>query len=151
MIHNFSQTILLFNHDALRTASLVRSIESTAFIILAKIDHMLFKGLAYNAVYLRNANQAFSDHHDCRLGQWYESGDGNKFFSHLPSYKGLLQPHQQVHDTIGDIGKVLEDMNHLAEQRDVLLKFFTEMENASYQLFQTMDTLLRESGQKEVS
>jgi homoserine dehydrogenase len=67
------------------------------------------------------------------------------------SAEQIAQPHQQVHDTIGDIGKVLEDMNHLAEQRDVLLKFFTEMENASYQLFQTMDTLLRESGQKEVS
>lgn len=43
MIQNFNETIHLFNTDALKTASVVRNIESTAFVILAKIDHMIYK------------------------------------------------------------------------------------------------------------
>ncbi|MBV5321126.1 MAG: CZB domain-containing protein [Sulfuricurvum sp.] len=150
MIQKFDKTIHLFNTDALKTASVVRNIESTAFVILAKIDHMLFKGTAYNAVYTRNDQQHFSDHHDCRLGAWYEKGDGKKYFSSLSSFQGMLQPHQKVHDTIGVIGNTIKDISRLSENRDLLIQQFGTLENSSDTLFKQMDLMLNEAAAKEV-
>ena len=39
------------------------------------------------------------DHHNCRLGKWYES-QGRELFGSLPSYKALFQPHAQVHASV---------------------------------------------------
>ena len=40
---------------------------------------------------------ALSDHHQCRLGHWYESGRGKHAFGHNPQYTKLEPPHATVH------------------------------------------------------
>lgn len=145
MIQSFNQTIQSFNTDALNTAGVVRNIESTAFVILAKIDHMLFKGSAYNAVYTRQAIGNVSDHHDCRLGHWYEHGNGKLYFGTLPSYKGMLKPHQEIHHKIGEIMSTLGDIALLSDNRDHLIELFSHMERASNELFINLDTMLNEA------
>ena len=39
------------------------------------------------------------DHQHCRMGKWYQA-DGLALFGHLPSYRALEQPHQQVHHSV---------------------------------------------------
>ncbi len=145
MIQNFNQTIQQLNLDALKTASVVRKIESTAFVILAKIDHMIFKAMAYNSVYIRQAESNVLDHQHCRLGEWYEHGNGHKYFSHLTAYKGMLVPHQEVHHFVREIMGLLTDLDLLIENRDRIVDQFSEMEKSSDRLFKNLDAVLDEA------
>ena len=40
---------------------------------------------------------SFADHHNCRLGKWYEGGKGKELFGHTPSFAQLAAPHEAVH------------------------------------------------------
>lgn len=70
-----------------------------SFVSSAKVDHMVFKMDIYKVfmgVGQLSAN-ALSDHHHCRLGQWYYQGEGVHCYSKLPGYQELEAVHQEVH------------------------------------------------------
>lgn len=70
-----------------------------AFVETAKIDHLFWKFDVYK-VFLSISEKSledFSDHHSCRLGQWYYKGDGHHCFSRLPGYREVESPHMEVH------------------------------------------------------
>ena len=144
MIDAFAKKVDTFNLSALQTASLVRDVETTAFVILAKIDHMIFKGRAYESIYLRATQGVFNNHHDCRLGHWYENGFGKTNFSHLPSYKKLSKPHERVHANVLKAIEVLENKT-LTREKQFLLERFVEVEKGSKELFSHLDAMLQES------
>ncbi|PHM17450.1 MAG: chemotaxis protein [Sulfuricurvum sp. PD_MW2] len=145
LIQKFDETIHVFNNDALQTASVVRDIESTAFVILAKIDHMLFKNGTYNAIFTRHVHGNHVDHHNCRLGKWYEGNEGQSHFGQYSSYKGLLKPHKDVHDIVGEIRDVIADMSRLGDNRELIIEKFSRMEKSSDELFKQLDTMLNEA------
>jgi len=60
-------------------------IKDKLFMILIKIDHILFKSNAYSSVLSENRVQEFGDHKSCRLGKWYLE-DGKR---HLELYKHI--------------------------------------------------------------
>ena len=86
--------------------SLSRKMEETisagalrGFVELAKIDHLVFKFSIYQ-VLMGNSQQTpdgLSDHHTCRLGNWYYQGEGKACFSKLPGYREMEKPHESVH------------------------------------------------------
>jgi methyl-accepting chemotaxis protein len=144
-IESFRVTLRTFNEDAKQAALQTTAIENTTFITLAKIDHIMFKSNAYKSI--ANGKQAvtFSDHHDCRLGKWYESGAGKERFFHLPSYKEIEQPHRTVHDVVLKNMTFIEHDDRTVEHKEEILLGFQSMENASYTLFGLMDSLNKES------
>ncbi|DAB38666.1 MAG: hypothetical protein A2023_00905 [Sulfuricurvum sp. GWF2_44_89] len=148
MIQNFTETIHSFNTNALETANVVHNIELTAFITLAKIDHILFKGRAYDAVYARKLDGGFVDHTNCRFGKWYEQGDGKKSFSAFPSYKQIQEPHKQVHDNVLAVAEIMKTTG-LSESKDLIVDRFQQVETASAKLFIIMDTMLKEASKRE--
>ena len=46
------------------------------------------------------------DHHNCRLGKWYDTGLGKEQFSFVPSYKGLEKYHHIVHHEANLLGRI---------------------------------------------
>lgn len=149
MIQNFTETVHTFNTNALETAQVVHNIELTAFITLAKIDHMLFKGRAYNSIYTRKLEGDFTDHHSCRFGKWYDEGAGKNKFSMFPSYKMIQEPHRQVHDNIIEVANLLTQGVSLSDYKDMIVEHFQEVETASGKLFVIMDTMLKEASKRE--
>ena len=145
MIQSFTDSISNFNTNALETAKVVGSIEMTAYITLAKIDHILFKGNAYNAVYTRKMSGNVVDHHNCRFGKWYENGQGKLLFSHLASYNQIVEPHRQVHTHIHHIDQIIESEQALLEHKGTIIDHFEQVEAASQELFTTMDIMLKEA------
>jgi len=68
------------------------------FIQTVKLDHIVWKGEVY-AVASGNSNKPledFTDHHNCRMGKWYDSTGKDKY-GHLSAFKNIHIPHQQVH------------------------------------------------------
>lgn len=51
----------------------------------------------------------FVDHHNCRLGKWYEQGDGKQIFSSPPSFRHMEHPHSEVHNNTMRIFELLKD------------------------------------------
>lgn len=148
MIQSFTDSISHFNSNALQTAKVVNNIEVTAYITLSKIDHMLYKANAYNAVYIRKANGIFTDHHNCRFGQWYDQGEGAASYSKFPSYKQILKPHKEVHNNIHAIDTLIQDNHSLLENKNAIIDRFQKIETASQEFFTVMDAMLKETQNK---
>ena len=144
-IQTFTETIENFSSNALKTAEVAHNIEMTSFITLAKIDHILFKGRTYNAIFMRKVVGEFSNHHMCRLGKWYEQGQGKEKFSLYPSYKNLSQPHENVHSNVSEIINILKNSDNIIENKDQLIENFKNMEISSKELFANMDSMLKEA------
>ncbi len=115
---------------------------NSTFIGLAKLDHLLFKVRAYRAV-LENTSEAFSDHHDCRLGKWYENGLGKTNFSHLSSYRTLETPHKETHDNIIKAVEILK-AGKMDERSKEFLDLMDKAERASSEVVNVLDRLSQE-------
>ncbi len=145
-IESFHSTLQNFNRDATSTSEQAKIIENTTFITLAKIDHIMFKSNSYISIINADTTKWKPvDHHQCRLGQWYESGAGKERFSHLSNYKLIDEPHSKVHKYSMDNFKFIENSDKTVENKKEIIENFTAMEESSEKLFVIMDDLIRES------
>jgi hypothetical protein len=111
------------------------------FINLAKLDHVLFKVHAYDAVF--NAKDiALTNHHTCRFGNW-KNEQGKALFGNTKAYEKIDAPHARVHDNaIAAIacvkgGNCLADINKISNH-------FKEAESASNELFEVLNAMIAE-------
>jgi len=144
-IMTFRDTLHIFNSDALETAHEAENIENSTFITLAKIDHIVFKSNAFSSIFEGRIKTEFTDHHNCRLGKWYETGKGKERFGSLPSYKFLDKPHAFVHSKAHENLTFIEGSDRVVENRGAIVENFTAMEASSEELFIILDKLFQES------
>lgn len=136
---NFEETLKSFAEDGEIMANSIDHMLDNTFIGLVKLDHLLFKTNAYITMLHENASAHFSDHHECRLGKWYDTGIGKERFSHTPSYKAIAGPHSQVHYHIIDAVKCLK--TGLCTESAKIINDFKSAEAASKELFTLLDRL----------
>jgi len=144
-IQMFRRTLHTFNEDAISTAQQTMAIENTTFITLAKIDHILFKTNAYKSITHAKESTTFSDHHNCRLGKWYETGIGKERFFNLASYSKVENPHATVHNAVLKNIEFIKTEDKTVENQAVIVENFKTMEEASRNLFDIMNALIKES------
>jgi len=120
------------------------NLSDSIFMNLAKIDHLLWKVNTYDSVYAKKPTFSFESHQSCRLGKWYEMGDGKKYFAKAPSYHQLDKPHAAIHNTTKKIFDLLreddKDMNY-----ERIKDTFAYMEDNSKQVFKILDNILKET------
>ena len=80
-----NETLEKIQSSAAQISQGTQQILTTTFIGLVKLDHLLFKINGYSAVFTEDMEVKFVGHHDCRLGKWYDSGNGKEYYSTLPS------------------------------------------------------------------
>ncbi|MDO9304084.1 MAG: methyl-accepting chemotaxis protein [Sulfuricurvum sp.] len=114
------------------------------FGILAKLDHLVFKLNAYGSVFDNELKAQFGDHHGCRLGKWYEHGEGKTAFGATDSYRRLEAPHKIVHE---NVLRALECVkrNDCVERRDEISSAFAETERQSSLLFGILNDMISEA------
>jgi uncharacterized protein YdbL (DUF1318 family) len=111
------------------------------FLTLAKIDHVIWKFNTYDSVAQKKEVFKFVDHHSCRLGRWYEKGEGAQHFSHTSKYPDLEAPHGAVHNATKDVFTlILQDSLNFEE----IINTFRKMERASSSVFEILDIMLDE-------
>lgn len=118
------------------------------FVVLAKIEHILFKADAL-AYIEKDTNKEFNNHHSCRFGKWYES-DGISQFPNSESFHALEIPHKIIHDKVIDSFALIKSSD-LSNHKDKIKSNFIEMENASDKLFKLMDKMLKEESEYQQS
>jgi methyl-accepting chemotaxis protein len=119
-----------------------------SFASLVKVDHVIYKQRAYMAL-SSGGDATFMqpisvDHHNCRLGKWYEN-IGRERFSNSPSYRLLEKPHAQVHDNVHRMVKFLSQgwENDLEIQQNIY-QALQATETASFEVMQLIDKMVRE-------
>ena len=109
----------------------------TAFIQTVKLDHLVWKSEVYSVVF-DDSNKPidqFTNHTECRLGQWYYHGDGKRYMNH-PAFASLEEPHKRVHAAGVEAMLTAKDNDALAARNAL-----TSMEEASDQVFRALNSL----------
>ena len=111
----------------------IRQSTLRSFLEVVKIDHLLLKFEIYKVLMglSTRSEQDFVSHTSCRLGTWYYQGDGRACFSHLPGFRDIEAPHQQVHQhgveairkfRAGNFAVALEEIGIMEAQGLLVLK-----------------------------
>ncbi len=145
-INSFEGTLSELSDNSSRIVNYSFGMENSIFIVLAKIDHILYKSRAYNSIVSLKKVLPTVNHHECRLGKWFE-GEGKKRFAHTPSYSTVEAPHTIVHNNANKNLEYLEknETQSILVHSDEIINNFEMMEDASHELFEKMDSMLRES------
>jgi len=88
------------NSNTMTIAEENKDVTYAVFMILVKLDHLLFKANGYKTVFKNRVDDIFASDSECRLGRWYLDGIGKEVFSKTSSYSKLVTPHKDVHDHI---------------------------------------------------
>jgi chromosome segregation ATPase len=111
------------------------------FMSLAKLDHILWKVNTYYSATTKKEQFKFVDHNNCRLGKWYNEGEGKENFSHTPHYKDLEKPHSIVHNGTHKVfDLIVQDTPNVQAMQDA----FAEMERGSDEVFKILDKILHD-------
>jgi len=129
------------NTDKISTEN--QNVTYAIFMVLAKLDHLLFKANGYKTVFRDQVSGTFPSDHDCRLGRWYSEGKGKEVFSSMPSYNKLAQPHKAVHDNIKKAIECVEAKTCTQNATNVQT-YFEEAEKASKLVREILTAILHE-------
>ena len=145
-INNFEGTLSELSDNAKGIVNNSFGMENSIFVVLAKIDHILYKSRAYNSIVSLDKLLATVNHHECRLGKWYD-GEGKNRFSHTASYASIAVPHTIVHTNANKNLDYLDrhESEDILLHADEIINNFEAMEEASRELFDKMDAMLHES------
>ncbi|MDD2652405.1 MAG: methyl-accepting chemotaxis protein [Sulfurimonas sp.] len=120
-----------------------QNVTNAIFMILVKLDHLLFKSNGYKSVIMQEVSGSFASHSECRLGKWYESGIGKEKFSKTQSYSRLESPHKEVHDNIKKAVECVTNQTCVANAQDII-NYFINAQNASHKVVDTLNKMLQE-------
>jgi methyl-accepting chemotaxis protein len=154
VISSFEADLSEFAASAQESALQLTQARDRSFATLVKLDHVVFKQNAYHSVEAGAESpeaQAVSvDHHNCRLGKWYEGGEGRELFGAMPSFAVLEPPHARVHDGAHEVLDILKtDWHNNIGAMEQIVAAFSDMESASGEVMTLMQNLVEEkiSGQ----
>ncbi len=143
-VKNFNTTMDELNNDAKEMTNLVENVENKVFITLAKIDHIIFKTDTYNAIVNLDTDQKFTDHLNCRLGEWYKS-TGKERFGETNSYIASFKSHKIVHDSALENISFIQNQDRRLENEAKIIENFKIMEKSSNTLFSLLDDMTKET------
>ena len=132
------------DHDSTEMQIAFRSMEFTndrVFMSLAKLDHTLWKVNTYYSYVSKEEQFKFVDHNNCRLGKWYNEGNGKENFSKTSNYAKLDAPHAIVHNGTHKVFDLIKEDN---VDTQILEKAFQEMEDGSDLVFSILDKILHD-------
>ena len=108
------------------------------FANMAKLDHMVYKNHAYSSMLEGKLNFTLTDHNQCQLGQWYQN-EAQGVFKNSSEFRAILAPHKKVHENIAKVMKKFDSKNI-----DEIIELFKEAEEASSELFEHLDNIIKE-------
>ena len=150
-IEEFETTLIDLSDSSTKILHQSYYMESSIFVILAKIDHILYKSRAYNSLLsLKRVLKTVSSS-ECNLGLWYSS-EGKERFSQTNAYTKMATPHNIVHANANKNLAYIDTQDpekEVLHHADEILHNFETMEDASDNLFSLLDTMLVEKSKEE--
>jgi len=153
-ISNFREAVKVYSDNTLHTHSVSSYTQSISSSSLAKVDHMIHLQYAYQALELGHDSEAYHkcniDYQDCNFSHWYESGEGQQNYSHLPAYRAIEAPHHSAHASIQQaMKKVSGDWESDVQIQNEILVYFGVAEQACHELLNSISEMTKEKNQYE--
>ena len=120
-----------------------KDVTFAVFMVLSKLDHLLFKSNGYKTVFTGEAAGHFASDNECRLGKWYFEGIGKEKFGKCASYSKMAVPHKDVHDNIKKAVDCVKKGTCTEESQNVMT-YFNDAEKASIKVVEYLNSMLRE-------
>lgn len=152
VITDFEQNFENVASESQQVYSKVSYVQVICQTALTKVDHLIYMQRAYRVVE-EAANDIESpekpsimvNSHQCRFGQWYDTGEGQEYYSHLPVYPSIQSPHEKVHSLIHNAIHIIEQNWAMNQQLQMdLLAKFRAAEDASSSLTDKVEQLVQE-------
>jgi methyl-accepting chemotaxis protein len=120
-----------------------KDITYAIFMVLTKLDHLLFKANGYKSVFNNKTTGHFPTDKECRLGKWYFEGAGKEKFGKCASFSKLEAPHKLVHDNIHKAIECVIKGTCTSEANNVT-SYFKNAENASMEVVSSLNAMQKE-------
>ena len=120
-----------------------KDVTYAVFMVLSKLDHLLFKANGYKTVFRGESAGHFAGDHECRLGKWYFEGTGKDKFGKCPSYAKMAAPHKAVHDSIKKAVDCVQRGTCTEESQNVMT-YFNDAEIESMKVVENLNSMLQE-------
>jgi methyl-accepting chemotaxis protein len=148
-INEFEGTLIELSDNSSEIVGHSYAMENSIFVVLAKLDHILYKSRAYNSLMSFEKHLDAQTPHECSLGQWYDN-EGKERFASTESFSKITSPHAIVHNNANENLKYIENktIEETLNDSQNILKNFDKMEEASNELFILLDSMLQESKSK---
>ena len=143
LMQTFKNSMATLKDDTQIIEEDVTNIQDRIFVNLIMIDHILFKTNAYASINVGKKVAEFGNHHQCRLGKWYE-GEGKKHFGNTPSFSKMNSPHAVVHDNVIKSVACVDGEDTCVANKDMIVDNFKKMEEASAELFLLAEAMIEE-------
>ncbi|MBE0515358.1 methyl-accepting chemotaxis protein [Sulfurimonas sp.] len=144
-ISGFENTLVELSENSSKIVDYSYGMENSIFIVLAKLDQILFKSRAYNSIISLKNVVPSKEGDKCRLGEWC-SDEGKRRFSNTASFAKLDLPRitisKKVHENLSYLEKNAEI--ETIKNADKIIKNFDEMEKVSSEVFELLDKMLKE-------
>jgi methyl-accepting chemotaxis protein len=124
-----------------------KDITYATFMVLSKLDHLLFKANGYRTVFAGEVAGGFATDSECRLGKWYFEGTGKEKFGKVASYSKMARPHKEVHENIHKAVKCVQE-GTCTQHSENVMTYFESAEKASAEVVEYLNAMLRE--EKEI-
>lgn len=137
-----------FYESAVTTLNNASYAQDLSFSSLVKVDHIVYKQRAYALIGHKNLEEFRSavnvDHHNCRLGKWYE-GEGKATFGEISSFRQLITPHAKVHDSMHVMLELLEKPWDTEQSvQDKIIRMINAAEESSLEVMHILDWIVEE-------
>lgn len=143
-VDGFSSKLDMFQKNAARAVFETLDISNHVFVNLAKIDHVIYKNNLYAYLFGQSSEFNKVDHHNCRLGKWYDGGVGKKQFGAMPSYSKLEKPHSVVHAYANELAQKCGGGTTVACSKKEVEEKVHAIENASVDVGTFLDEIVAE-------
>lgn len=154
IVEEFERDFSTFYTNATETHAVVAHAQAISDSSLSKVDHMIYIQHAYRALELGDTSDSWAKSevhpHECRFGQWYSGGEGQRNFAHLPSYADIDAPHRAVHDSVHRVLDLMrEDWMNSSVLQQQILDNYKIVENHSRDLMTLLSGLAEEKKRYE--
>lgn len=146
-INSFEDTLIELSDNSSGIVNSSYKMENSVFVVLAKLDHILYKARSYNSIISLTPILQDTSVHECNLGKWYDV-EGKERFSTTSSYSKISVPHLATHSNVNENLSYLDATNveeNVLTNSDTIIENFDAMESASTELFVLLDNMLAES------
>ncbi|MCP4412314.1 MAG: hypothetical protein GY808_07075 [Gammaproteobacteria bacterium] len=139
-IDSFGENMQNLDSEARETTKLTNKVQDQFFMIMAKIDHLVFKENSYISMIYEKGDEFYKPVSQCRVGIWYNN-DGKDRFGQTQAYKEMNIPHKHVHDLIEQNLTYLKAGENKIEHTEEIVANFIAMEAVSKELYECLDRM----------
>jgi methyl-accepting chemotaxis protein len=143
-IEKFTVTFDDFSRGAKQASAYASSIENMVYVLLAKIDHTIYKSNAYTSVVRRTKRVENTNHTQCHLGKWYQGIAKNKF-SKTNAYPKIDLPHSEIHRLVNINLGYIHPADRVVENHKEIIENFKKIEENSLQMYTHLEEMVKES------